>query len=171
MEKQGPFFDAVLQEEQETDPALMDSASSIDRTSNPTEPRTETTTKTTTETITTQQVNMMSVTQLKAELDKRGLQKQGNKPVLKERLLQAIATGVGVQHASNTRVYPNPADGFAPSAHWVQLQPSSIPVRNPVPEGYHGPTNRDGLCEKDLFKFDKTFKRDKYVETSEEYKV
>ena len=28
-----------------------------------------------------------------------------------------------------------------------------------------------GLCEKDLYKFDKTFERDNYVETYEEYKV
>ena len=114
---------------------------------------------------------MMSVVQLKAELDKRGLPKQGNKPVLKERLLQALATGGGVRQLNDTRVYPNPADGFAPSAHWVQLQPSSIPVRNPVPEGYHAPTNRDGLREKDLYEFNETFERDKYVKTSEEYEV
>ena len=66
-------------------------------------------------------VEAMKVSELKAELQKRGLSVSGNKQPLKMRLLDALATGVEVRTADDTRVYPNPEDGFNATAHWVEL--------------------------------------------------
>ena len=84
----------------------------------------------------------MTVALLKVELRKRGLSITGNKPILKQRLLDAILSNVSVRTATDTRMYPNPEDGFSATAHWVELTPNQTAVDNPTIEGFKAPTNR-----------------------------
>ena len=84
-------------------------------------------------------VERMTVAELKTSLEERGLSKIGNKPALKQRLLDAIASNVQVRASEDTRLYPNPGDGFCATAHWVELTPSTTPVPNPTREGFHNP--------------------------------
>ena len=121
--------------------------------------------------LTAEEVERMTVAQLKGALEGRGLAKKGNKPVLKARLLKALEDGVTLRPLGSDKLYPNPEDGFDNTAHWVPLEPSKIPVRNPVPEGFHTPTNRNALQENDLYEFEETFDRAPFTETSEEYEL
>lgn len=41
----------------------------------------------------------------------------------------------------------------------IQYTPSSIQVKNKTLEGYHKPTNKEGVQEKDMYQFDENFDR------------
>ena len=95
----------------------------------------------------------------------------GNKPDLKVRLLDAITSGAVARSVEDTHVYLKPEEGFLNTAHWVELSLSSVPVRNPVIEGFHGPTNQLVLAEKDLYQFDETFDLPIFQEKCKEYEL
>ena len=121
--------------------------------------------------LTAEDVEKMTVAQLRGALIGRGLAKAGNKPVLKARLLKAVQDGVTLRPLGSDKLYPNPEDGFDNTAHWVPLKPSKIPVNNPVPDGFHAPTNRTALEESDLYQFEETFDRAPWTETSDEKEI
>ena len=63
----------------------------------------------------------MTLALLKAEFKKKKLSTAGNKSILNERLLDAIAKNVTVCADIDTKIYPGPHDGIFPTAHWVEL--------------------------------------------------
>jgi len=114
--------------------------------------------------LTAEQVEPMTVALLKVELRKRGLSFAGNKPILKQRLLDAILSNVSVRTTTDTRMYPNPEDGFSATAHWVELTPNQTAVENPTIEGFNAPTNRLHRDENAMYEFDETFERSVFSE-------
>ena len=184
----GPFFDAVEREMATPDLALMDVAdipldddearvlveASRVLEGNDTEiiegetVVAEEVTNGGTPVLTAEMVEGFLVSRLREELGKRGMSKNGNKAALKQRLLVAVAAGAPIRDLADNKIYPNPEDGFCGRAHWVSLEPSSVPVANPTPVGFRAPTNRDGLEEKDLFQFEETFDRPVFQELCKE---
>mmetsp|Transcript_65882 Transcript_65882/g.77411 ORF Transcript_65882/g.77411 Transcript_65882/m.77411 type:complete len:202 (-) Transcript_65882:1869-2474(-) len=109
-------------------------------------------------------VEPMKVALLKAELRKRGISTVGNTPILKKRLLDAIASNVTIRAVTDAQIYPNPQDGFSPTTHWVELVQKKTPVPNPTQEGFCAPTNRLVRDENKMYEFDEQFERPVFCE-------
>ncbi len=93
-------------------------------------------------TLTEEKIKGMNVNQLKAELEKRGKAKSGNKTVLQERLKTVMDAPV-----SNTPICrPESMNGLDVTATWVLLNPNPMPIPNPdnPDSNLRPPTERDG---------------------------
>ena len=89
---------------------------------------------------------------------------QGTSPFLKQRLLADVANNVTIRNDSDTRVYPNPEDGFSATENWVEHIPNQIPVENPARDDFCAPTNRNDTVENQMHDFDEVFDQPVFFE-------
>ncbi len=181
--EEGPFFDAVLNEldycsSDEEDDELPQSTQPMPQpvlpsTLQPGEPVTNSAAEQpgTSSGLTEDEVNKMSVNQLKEELRKRNKATTGVKKVLQQRLLQDCHPGVvnaPVRTTESTENGDEAVPGFAPGAKWVLLKAKTTATTEPMNANSNlvGPTVPDGEKEKDKYDFDEEFDRPPFVAMS-----
>jgi hypothetical protein len=144
--EEGPFFDAVfdeldfssdVEEDDEapiqhqptssTQPAINPSATTGAASEGP-DPAAQTQHQ---GTLIAEMINNMTASQLKDELRKRNKSSTGVKKTLQERLLGSMNTPIGMTGERTAIVEAEAVPGFAPTAKWVNLEPSQTAAQEP----------------------------------------
>jgi len=181
--EEGPFFDAVfdeldfssdVEEDDEapiqhqptssTQPAINPSATTGAASEGP-DPAAQTQHQ---GTLTAEMINNMTVSQLKDELRKRNKSSTGVKKTLQERLLGSMNAPIGTTGERAAIMEAEAVPGFAPTAKWVNLEPSQTAVQEPNNSSSNlvGPTVPTGAKEKEKFDYTESFDRPPFTAMS-----
>jgi hypothetical protein len=182
----GPFFDAVAEEKDYSDEEDENEDIGIGGPVQVVPPSTDaplippitaTGNDATLPSLTEVEVMAMTVNQLKDELAKRKLSKNGVKATLQQRLIGAMTTlpNTAIESADDAEGPQTAAaviEGFDPSAKWRELVHNEVPVEEPTRPNYlRGPTVPTNEDEFPKFNFDETWDRPPFSAMSEVVKL